>query len=355
MSLIDKLMKNSKIEETSILSDAETYNDAVQVSTFVPMLNVAFSGSLVGGICAGITSIAGPSKHFKTLLGLIAVKAYFDKYPDAVCLFYDTEFGLPKQYLESLGLDASRFVHTPVKNAELLRFDIMAQLENIKRGDHVFIFIDSIGNLASKKEVEDALKENSATDMSRAKSLKGLFRMIMVPLKMKDLRLVAINHTYQTQELYSKMIMSGGEGGYYNSDSIFFMGRQQNKVGTELKGYNFIITVEKSRFIKEKSKIPICVTWDKGIDPYSGLMDLAKAGGWIVQSGAWYQIYDLETGELQEKKIREKDIPDAYFEALVDSPEFNEFIMNTYMIGRKSIVDATTIGEDVSAPETEEV
>ena len=69
-------------------------------------------------------------------------------------------------------------LHTPITDVEKLKFDIIGQLENIERNDKVVIVIDSIGNLASKKELEDAINEKSVTDMSRAKALKGLFRMI---------------------------------------------------------------------------------------------------------------------------------------------------------------------------------
>jgi hypothetical protein len=74
----------------------------------------------------------------------------------------------------------------------------MAQLEGIVRGDKVIILIDSIGNLASKKEVEDALNEKGVADMTRAKQLKSLFRMATPYLTMKDIPMIGINHVYDT-------------------------------------------------------------------------------------------------------------------------------------------------------------
>jgi hypothetical protein len=142
----------------------------------------------------------------------------------------------------------------------------MAQLSNIERGDKVFIAIDSIGNLASKKEVEDALNEKSVADMTRAKALKGLFRMVTPILTIKDLTLHAVSHTYDTMEMFSKKVVSGGTGQYYAADNIFILGRQQNKDGTEVSGYNFVINVEKSRYVREKMKIPITVSFEKGVN-----------------------------------------------------------------------------------------
>ena len=92
-------------------------------------------------------------------------------------LFYDSEFGSPQSYFEQFGIDTDRVLHTPIANVEELKFDMINQLENLEREDDVVIVIDSIGNLASKKELEDALAEKGVADMSRAKALKGLFRM----------------------------------------------------------------------------------------------------------------------------------------------------------------------------------
>ena len=125
-------------------------------------------------------------------------------------LFYDSEFGSPQSYFESFGIDTSRVLHTPIVDVEQLKFDLVGQLDNIDRKDKVIVVIDSIGNLASKKELEDALNEKSVADMSRAKALKGLFRMVTPYLTMKDIPLLAINHTYQEIGLFPKAIVSGG-------------------------------------------------------------------------------------------------------------------------------------------------
>jgi len=54
------------------------------------------------------------------------------------------------------------------------------------------------------------------------------------------------------QALYPKTIMSGGTGPMYSANTVFFIGKQQEKDGTEVVGYNFIINVEKSRYVREK-------------------------------------------------------------------------------------------------------
>jgi RecA/RadA recombinase len=335
MSLMAKLQKNSKIGATSVLSESSLFGEKEFVDTGVPMINVALSGDVEGGLTSGLTVLAGPSKHFKTSFALLMASAYLQAKPNAIMLFYDSEFGSPQAYFDQFGIDTDRVLHTPIANVEELKFDIVAQLEAIDKADDVIIVVDSIGNLASKKELEDAINEKSVADMSRAKSLKGLFRMVTPYLAMKNIPLLAINHTYKEIGLFPKDIVSGGTGIMYSADNVWIVGRRQNKTGTEVIGYDFIINVEKSRFVKEKSKIPVSVTWEGGIDPYSGLLDIGLAGGYVTKpSNGWYQRVNKETGEVLGTKVREKDTRTLEFwEDYLADDEFKGFIRKGYQIG----------------------
>ena len=335
MSLMAKLQKSSKIKTTAVLSESPIFNEKEFISTPVPMINVALSGEIDSGLTSGLTVLAGPSKHFKTSFALLMASAYMKAKKDAIMLFYDSEFGSPQSYFKQFEIETDRVLHTPIANVEELKFDLVAQLEAIEKKDDVIIVIDSIGNLASKKELEDAINEKSVADMSRAKALKGLFRMVTPYLAMKNIPLLAVNHTYQEIGLFPKAVVGGGTGIYYSADNIWILGRRQVKAGTEVAGYDFIINVEKSRYVKEKSKIPISVTWDGGIAPYSGLLDVAMAGGYVVKpSNGWYQRVDKTTGELLGTKVREKETKEAEFwQPVFDETDFKEFVRKAYQIG----------------------
>jgi len=153
MSVMDKLKKNSKIKTSDTLSESIFFGDKSMTKTEVPMINVALSGDPDGGLTSGLTVLAGPSKHFKTSFALLMAGAYLKENKDAVMLFYDSEFGSPQSYFEAFGIDTSRVLHTPITDVEQLKFDLVGQLDNIERKDKVIIVIDSIGNLASKKEL----------------------------------------------------------------------------------------------------------------------------------------------------------------------------------------------------------
>jgi RecA/RadA recombinase len=334
-SIMDKLKQNSKLKHTEVLSDSKFFNEKDQTQTDVPMVNVALSGSVDGGLSSGLIVLAGPSKHFKTMFALMMAGAYLKKHKDAVMLFYDSEFGSPQAYFEQFDIDTSRVLHTPITNVEELKFDLIGQLEGMDRKDNVIVVVDSIGNLASKKEMEDTMNEKSVADMSRAKALKGLFRMATPYLNMKNIPLLAVNHTYQEIGLFPKAIVSGGTGIYYSADNIWILGRRQKKTGTEVTGYDFIINIEKSRYVKEKSKIPISVSWEGGVEKNSGLLEVAMAGGYVVKPNAgWYQ----RAGE--EAKVREKDtLTNEFWQPIFDNTDFKEFIKKQYTIGHKALVE----------------
>jgi RecA/RadA recombinase len=339
MSILEKLKKNSSIKETAILSKSKFFNNKDMITTGVPMVNVALSGKLDGGLTPGLTMWAGPSKHFKTAFSLLMAKSYMDKYQDAVLLFYDSEFGTPIKYFETFGIDMDRVLHTPLTDIEQLKFDIMQQFQGVDRGDKLIVILDSIGNLASKKEVDDALEGKSVADMSRAKQVKSLFRMITPHLNLKDIPMIVVNHTYKEIGLYPKDIVGGGTGSYYSADNIFIIGRQQEKDGTEVTGYNFIINVEKSRYVREKSKIPIAVSFEGGIQKFSGLLDVAMEGKFVAKpSPGWYAKVNQSTGEIGDKVRFDATQTEAFWKDILSNESFKEYVSKKYEISYGSIL-----------------
>mgnify|MGYP003625590352 CR=1 FL=1 len=285
MSLLDKLKKSSRSAGVAILSESKLFSEKELTTTPVPMINVALSGSIEGGLASGLTVLAGPSKHFKTSFALLMAAAYLKKHDDAVLMFYDSEFGSPQSYFESFGIDTSRVLHTPVTNIEELKFDMVHQLNEIERKDKVIIVIDSVGNIASKKEVDDAENMKSVADMTRAKALKGLFRMI-------------------------------------------------------IKGYHFVVNVEKSRFVKEKSKIPISVSWAGGIQKWSGLLDVAVQGGYVVKpKNGWYQARNPANDQELSGNVRIKQtLQKAFWTPVFENTDFAQHIEKRFKVGTVEMV-----------------
>lgn len=342
MSLAEKLLKHSTLKSADILLDSKVFDRAPQVPTHIPMINVAMSGKVDGGISSGLLVLAGESKHFKSLFALMLAGAYLKKYPDAVMLFYDTEFGTPKSYFSSINIDMKRVIHVPIMDIEEMKHHIVNQLKIISKEDKVVIVVDSIGNMASKKEVDDATDGKVVVDMTRAKALRSLFRMVTPYLAIKDVPMFAVGHTYNTLEMFSKQVVSGGKGPYYAADDIWIIGRRQEKNSKGLVGYNFIINLEKSRTCKEKSKIPVQVTFDGGIQKWYGLLDVAVLTGFMVSTGKgkWSTI-DQVTGVVSDDKYTTKSInvDGVFWKSMLSREDFRDAITKFYTLDGEGLMD----------------
>lgn len=333
MSLLEKLEKSSTVSHTSQMTDSPFFNRPKDnIATSFPILNIAMSGRVDQGLTAGLKMIAGPSKHFKSNLGLADVAAFLNTHQDGICLYYDSEFGAPMSYFNAFGIDSDRVLHTPVQHVEQLKFDMARQLETISEEDKVIIFIDSLGNLASKKELTDALNENESADMSRAAAIKSLWRICTPQLTMKDIPCVLINHTYDSMDAFSPQVVAGGKGSLYSCSTCWIVGRSQekeNQSDRQISGYKFTINIEKSRFVTEKSKFSFQVSFKSGIDRWSGLFDLAWDFGYIKMptKGYYSRVFN---GEAEDKKWRKKATSCQEFWApLLDSSQ-SSFLNDVY-------------------------
>jgi len=337
-NLAEFLIKNSNSKFTSKISESKVFNrEVLECPTDIPVLNIALSGKAKGGLRGGVLTLAGESKRFKTLFGLYLIKAFQNKYPDGICMFYDTELGSPPDYLELFGLDTSRIVWTPIPSVEEMKIELNQQLDNLKKlndpNARVMIFIDSIGQMASKKEIADALDGKIKVDMSRAKGLKSFWRTVTLNIKLLDIPLVNINHTYKTQDFIPTDIVGGGQGGELAADNVWIIGKRMIKDGKELLGHQFVIRVNKSRYIREKTSIPIDVYYDEGIRKYSGLAELALDLGVVNAT----KIGNSKALEFKNKTIKEKDndLNSEFWENVIENSNLMEMIERKYALINK--------------------
>jgi hypothetical protein len=169
--------------------------------------------------------------------------------------------------------------------------------------------------------------------------------MVTPHLTLKDIPMVVINHTYKEIGMFPKDIVGGGTGSYYGADNIWIIGRQQEKEDGEIAGYHFVINVEKSRYVREKSKIPITLTYENGINKWSGLLDIAMEGGYIVKpKNGWYAKVNKETGELG-TNMRAGDFVDnsEFWTTLLKETDLASFIENKYTLAMGSIIDEEVV------------
>ena len=329
LSLRERLLKNTITEHAAMLEDSKIYGKRWHAPIEIPAMDIALSGKFDGGLQPGITIIAGLSKHFKTGFTLELAKAFQRKFPEGMVLFFDSEFGSPPDYFTARGVDMNRVIHVPVLDLEELQFEMTAQLDELQRGDEVFIMVDSLGNLASKKEKEDMIAGKGTTDMTRAKAYKSFFRVITPMLNMKNIPMIGIAHTYKTMEMFAKDVVSGGTGMMLSADNVWIIGRETVKDDKTIEGYDFKINIEKSRFVKEKSQFVIEVRWDNGINKYSNVVKWAIEAGIVKRPTAQkYTVGDgLDTWSLDQLEHDTKTL-----EKILAMPEFRKFVEDKYKI-----------------------
>ena len=338
-SLTERIKKNSRSKVSNFLGKVKLPDN--KASTAAYAINIALEGDLNGAIRPGHLLIAGDSRHFKTSIALVCAKAWMDKYPEGALLFIDTEFGASEEYFASCGIDTDRVLHVPVSDIEEIKFELSKQLDALEKDDKLIVIVDSLGGAASRKEAEDADRGHSAQDMGlRAKAINSMWRVLTPKMKMTGTPIITINHIYDGD--HHQKIISGGRKVLLSADDAWIISRRQEKEGTEVKGYAFIINVEKSRKVREKSKIPLYVSFDGGILTHRPLVDIATETGWMVSpSKGWRCIVDPETGEVIGNNFRERDAYEPEFWTdLIKNPKFNESIRKRYRLGENALLRA---------------
>ena len=343
----------------SVLSSSEFATKEVLCSTPVPMVNTMLSGEVDGGLKAGLTQVIGDSRTFKSNFCLMLVKSYLDEYPEAVCIFLDNEFGAA-QYFGTMGIDANRVIHVPVMDIESLKQQTVSFLEGIKKGDKVVFFLDSLSQIASLKETDDAIDGKVVADMTRAKMINSYMRIITPRFTMKEIPFLFINNYYDdTSNKYAEPIIKGGAQVFLSSDAIFFVTRSQIKEKDEkaLKGWSFNYNVMKSRYVKEKSKFSIEVMYDGGIDVNSGLFEMALETGFLSCPKQGFYVINLPGMSKSDKNYRRSEIESMqnFFDTLVMNKDFQDYVRNKYALSSGDFFAATPTGALIVDPDTGEI
>ncbi len=149
-----------------------------------------------------------------------------------------------------------------------------------------------------------------------------------------DLTLNSKNYDKQHYVLKNGVV-THNTGIMYSANTVFIITKAQEKDGTELSGWKFTINIEKSRYVKEKSKLPFTVMYEDGIQKWTSIFDFAMEAGYIIKPKVgWYQLVDPETGEISEKNYRQADVihNDEYFEKLIKNVDFKEFIERKFKL-----------------------
>lgn len=317
MDFLSQVIKDSKNEFASIAADGVAAGDIESyIDTGSYVFNALVSGSLFGGIPSNkITALAGESGTGKTFFCLSVVRHFLNTDPDAGVIYFETESAISKQMIESRNIDSKRLVIFPVDTIEEFRTQavriIDKYMEQPKEERKPLMFVlDSLGMLATNKEVEDASNDKNVRDMTKAQLIKSVFRILTLKLGKANIPMLVTNHTYDVVGAYvPTKEMGGGSGLKYSASTIVYLSKKKEKDGTELIGNIIKCEAKKSRLTREGSKVETRLFFDeRGLQQHYGLLELGeRAGIWKNVAGRY---------EIDGKKIYGKEIlknPDQYF------------------------------------------
>ena len=277
------VIKETGNEYASLASEGVVGGDVESfIDTGSYAFNALLSGSIYGGLPGNrITAIAGEAATGKTFFALGICKHFLDKDKDAGVIYFESENAVSKDMLEQRGIDSSRVVIMPVATVQEFRtqsikiIDKYLEQETDKRKPIMFV-LDSLGMLSTTKEMEDTAEGKETRDMTRAQIVKAAFRVLTLKLGKAKVPLIITNHTYDVVgSMFPKKEMGGGSGLKYAASSIVYLSRRKEKDGTEIIGNIIHCKNYKSRLTRENALVDVRLTYDKGLDRYYGLLDLA--------------------------------------------------------------------------------
>ena len=313
MSFLNDLCKG--MDNTNILSEggnSSEFSGSIDTGSYI--LNAVLSGSIYGGVPnSKITAFAGESATGKTFFVLGVLKTFLDQNPKGGVIYFDTEAAVTKRMMMDRGIDVSRVVISEPQSIEEFRTNAVKMLDKYNEGDDkppMMMVLDSLGMLSSEKELADTADGKNTRDMTKAQLLRGTFRVLSLKLAKANVPLLVTNHVYDVVGAYvpTKEI-SGGSGLKYAASSICMLTKKKDKDGTDVIGNIIKVRMHKSRFTKENKGVEVRLSFDKGLDRYYGLLELAEKYEVIKKVSTRYELPD--GSKVFGKNINEN--PEKYF------------------------------------------
>lgn len=300
MSFFKELVEQIKDEDTTLASDgagSAEFGGFIDTGSYI--LNAVLSGSIYGGVPDNkVTAFAGESATGKTYFVLGVVRSFLERNPDAGVVYYDTEAAVTKQMMEERGIDTKRVIIAEpdtiqkFKTHALKMIDAYEKTPEDKRPPMMFV-LDSLGLLSTSKEMEDSLEGKDTRDMTKAQVIKAAFRVLTLKLAKVKIPMLVTNHVYELVGSYvPTKELGGGTGLKYAASTIAMLSKRKEKDGTEVVGNIIKIKMYKSRLSKEHGQAEVLLTYEKGLDRYYGLLDLAEKHGIFKKSSTRYELPD---------------------------------------------------------------
>ena len=299
-NFLKDIIKETGNEYASLVSEGVEAGDVDSfIDTGSYVFNALLGGSIYNGIPSNkITAIAGESATGKTFFVLGICKYFLDKNPEGGVVFFESESAVTKELIEDRKIDSKRMAIMPVTTVQEFRHQAITVIDKYNSQDPsdrkpLLLLLDSLGMLSTTKEMEDTAEGKETRDMTRAQVLKAAFRVLTLKLGRAKVPMVVTNHTYDViGSMFPQKEMGGGQGLKYAASSIIYLSRRKEKVGTEVVGNIIHCKNHKSRLTVENKVVDVRLTYDKGLDRYYGLLELAEKYDVFKKVSTRYELPD---------------------------------------------------------------
>ena len=340
MDFLKDIAKTAGNEYAALVSDGVEAGDVDNfIDTGSYIFNALLSGSINGGLPANkITAIAGESATGKTFFVMGIVKAFLDANPNAGVLYFESESAITKQMVIDRGIDPERMAILPVTTVQEFRTQSLRVLDNYitqPEGDRqpIMLCLDSLGMLSTTKEVEDTADGKETRDMTRAQVLKAAFRVLTLKLGKAKVPMIVTNHTYDVVgSMFPTKEMGGGSGLKYAASSIVYLSKKKEKDGTEVVGNIIHCKNHKSRLTIENKMVDVRLMYERGLDRYYGLLELALKAGVFKSISTRIELPD---GTKRFGKTINNNPEKFYTEDVMN--QLDEFAQTEFKYGQKPV------------------
>jgi recombination protein RecA len=259
-----------------------------------------------------ITEFSGPENSGKTT-SAIDVAANYQKRPDAKRIVYvDVEHTFDTVWATKLGLDVSKiYLYQPDGQAAE---DIFNYIIKLLETDEVgFLVLDSLASMVSRNDLENDM--DYAVVCGIAKLMTKFVNRVVPVLRKYKCTFIGINQVRENLgNKYDPYVTPGGKAWKHQCSLriMFHKGKYIDKDGKELgmnpdsPAGNIVKMVQ----LKTKCSLPdrhlttYTLNYYSGIRVFEDTVETAEELGLLFKQGAWYKLYDIDTGELMDVKLQ---------------------------------------------------
>jgi RecA/RadA recombinase len=318
MSFIKNIKKMTGNEYSGIVEDGIQANDiSGYLDTGCYALNAVLSGSIYGGIANNkVIALAGDSGVGKTYLALGIIRAFLENNPEGEVVYFESEAAVTSDMIKNRKIDAKRIAIVGVTTVEEFRNQCIKVVDEYlkmsideRKAKPLLLILDSLGMLSTSKEMADTAEGKETADMTRARVIKSVFRVLTLKLGKAGVPLLLTNHVYNSMKAYAPKQQSGGTGLKYAASTIVMLSKSKEKEGDAVVGNVLHAKIDKGRQTKENSQVDLLLRYDSGLNKYYGLLDLAAKYNIFKKVSTRYEM--LDGTKVFEKEINEN--PEQYF------------------------------------------